>query len=148
MYGPHRPGSARLATKTLGIRLISLSFPCISLLTQLFKIFEGFENDSQKHDNLIRFFYSLEMQIFGKNLHLNLTFVLCIMTFLLCSCKSSYKCCDQLNNATVNTDCTCSDQMGGIGTCICTNLPNTRSSWLCKKDSNGDMLRGLKKNHV
>ena len=62
------------------------------------------------------------------------------MTFLLCSCKSSYKCCDQLNNATVNTDCTCSDQMGGIGTCICTNLPNTRSSWLCKKDSNGDSV--------
>ena len=80
------------------------------------------------------------MKIFGKNLYLNLTFVLCIMTFLLCSCKMSYKCCDQLNNATVNTDCTCSDQTGGVGTCSCKTSPNIRKGWLCKKDANGDSV--------
>ena len=51
-------------------------------------------------------------------------------------------CCDtlQVTCVTKSNDCACSDQMGGVGTCICTSSPNPRQGWLCKKDSNGDSV--------
>ena len=52
----------------------------------------------------------------------------------------AWKCCDQTNSATANTDCTCSDQTGGVGTCSCKTSPNIRKGWLCKKDANGDSV--------
>ena len=57
---------------------------------------------------------------------------------------SAYLCCDALNSKTLlSTDYKCSDQTGGVGTCICTTLPNTRSTWLCKKDANGDSVNNI-----
>ena len=65
-----------------------------------------------------------------------LIFVSCIV-FLIgfsdCDPPSGYTCCDQLNPShnIQSTDCKCSNQTGGIGSCLCTTSPNTRQGWLC-----------------
>ena len=71
-------------------------------------------------------------------IHLNLIFALC-HAFLISDC-ASYLCCDKLNPSANSTDCKCSDQSGGVGTCICSSFPNTRQGWLCIKNSNGDSV--------
>ncbi len=67
--------------------------------------------------------------------------ILVLFNPFLIGSTCAYICCDALQSKTVlSTDCRCSDQTGGVGTCICTTLPNTRSTWLCKKDAAGDSV--------
>ena len=73
-------------------------------------------------------------------MYFNLTLMIGLYFALLVDTSIAYLCCDQLNSNTRNTDCTCSDQTGGIGTCLCSTLPNTRQGWLCIKNSNGDSV--------
>ena len=63
-----------------------------------------------------------------------------VWTTYLIDSINTFECCDVLNNKSKSDNCKCSDQTGGVGTCICTTLPNTRSTWLCKKDANGDSV--------
>ena len=72
------------------------------------------------------------------NLHSALLVFLYFSFFI--GSSNAGNCCDPLNAKTSTRDCTCSDQTGGVGTCNCNNLPNTRSTWLCKKDANGDSV--------
>ena len=72
------------------------------------------------------------------NIHSALIVFLC--SFFIGPNDASHQCCDVLNSNTVPNDCTCSDQTGGVGTCSCRRLPNTRHGWLCKKDANGDSV--------
>ena len=53
--------------------------------------------------------------------------------------NNAYNCCDVFGSRQ-NTDCLCLDQTGGVGTCSCTTLPNTRQGWLCKNNANGDSV--------
>ena len=68
-------------------------------------------------------------------------FVVLYIANLICLLRS-YPCCDN----TQSSDCTCSDQIGGIGTCNCNNSSNTRQGWLCKNDSNGDSVCNINLN--
>ncbi len=70
--------------------------------------------------------------------HLIFTFIFINAYFIYST--NTHSCCDSLNSKSDSKDCYCSDQTGGVGTCICTTLPNTRSSWLCKMDANGDSV--------
>ena len=69
--------------------------------------------------------------------HFTFTFIF-INAYLIFS-TNAHSCCDLLSTKG-DGDCKCSDQTGGVGTCICNTLPSTRSSWLCKKDANGDSV--------
>ena len=56
-----------------------------------------------------------------------LSIILILLIALSIKSINAYNCCDQ----TQNTDCTCSDQTGAVGTCDCNTAPKTRQGWLC-----------------
>ena len=80
---------------------------------------------------------------FFDRLKMRITFCLFFLfNGFLIDYNNAYNCCYLLNPGnTRSTDCACSDQTGGVGTCSCTTSPNTRQGWLCKKDTNGDSVK-------
>ena len=54
-----------------------------------------------------------------------------VWTTYLIDSINTFECCDVLNHKSKSDDCKYSDQTGGVGTCSCKPLPNTRQNWAC-----------------